>query len=405
MAGSSGEKTEKPTPKRRKESRKEGQVARTQELGAWVTVLGAGMAAPMLVSRELERMRELLTTSMVTVQHADASTDLVLLGEALRHVFTVLVVLGAGVMVVGVASSLAQGGFYLATKSVRPKLSKLSLLQGAKRVLGPHALWEGAKMLVKSSLVGLLAWSAIKAMMPLTGSMLPIPSLIHETTGHVLGLIRNVAMAGLVLAAADYAMAKRRTDKQTRMTKDEVKQEHKQAEGDPLVKSAIRSRQLAAARNRMMADVVTADVVLVNPTHVAVALRYDSDKGAPRVVARGAGVVAARIREIATEARVPLVQDVPLARALYSSSEVGHEIPVELFAAVAQVLAFVIRRRTLGQHGGQHRSPRVETEVPATPVRGRRRRTASSAATAARTASRPAGSHRAIPSGAVLAGR
>lgn len=401
MAGSSGEKTEKPTPKRRKESRKEGQVARTQELGAWVTVLAAGSAAPLLVSRELDRMRELLTTSMVTVQHADASTDLVLLGEALRHVFTVLIVLGAGVMVVGVASSLAQGGFFLATKSVKPKLSKLNPLQGAKRVFGPHALWEGAKMLLKSSLVGLLAWSAIKAMMPLTGSLLPIPSLIHETTAHVLGLIRNVAMAGLVMAAADYAMARRRIGKQTRMTKDEVKQEHKQAEGDPLVKSAIRSRQLAAARNRMMADVPTADVVLVNPTHVAIALRYDAEKGAPRVVARGAGAVAARIREVAAEARVPLVRDVPLARALYTATDVGHEIPVELFAAVAQVLAFVIRRRNLGQHGGQHRSPRSEAELPPTQVRGRRRRTPS--ASPARP--RPAGSHRSNASGAVLAGR
>ena len=400
MAASSGEKTEKPTPKRRKESRKEGQVARTQELGGWVTVLAAGAAAPILVSRELDRMRELLTTSMITIQHADASTDMVLLGEALRHVFTVLVVLGAGVMVVGVASSIAQGGFYLATKSVKPKFSKLNPIQGAKRVFGPHALWEGAKMLVKSSLVALLAWSAIKAMMPLTGSMLPIPSLIHETTGHVLGLIRNVALAGLVLAAADYAMARRRIGKQTRMTKDEVKQEHKQADGDPLVKSAMRSRQLAAARNRMMADVPTADVVLVNPTHVAIALRYDAAKGAPQVVARGAGAVAARIRELAVEARVPLVRDIPLARALYTSTDVGHEIPVELFAAVAQVLAFVIRQRNLGAHGGQHRSPRSEAELPATPVRGRRRRT-----TGAVAGPRPVGSHRANASGALVAGR
>lgn len=403
MAGPSGEKTEKATPKRRKESRKEGQVARTQELGAWVTVLAVGTAAPMLVSRELTRMRELLTTSLVTVQHADASTDLVLLGEALRHIFTVLVVLGGGVMVLSVAASLAQGGFYLATKSVKPKLSKLNLLQGAKRVFGPHALWEGAKMLFKSSLVALLAWSAIKAMMPLTGSLLPIPALIHESVGHVLSLVRNVALAGLVLAAADYAMARRRIGKQTRMTKDEVKQEHKQAEGDPLVKSAMRSRQLAAARNRMLADVPAADVVLVNPTHVAIALRYDAEKGAPRVVARGAGAIAARIREVASEAGVPLVRDVPLARALYTSTDVGHEIPVELFAAVAQVLAFVIRQRTLGQRGGQHRSPRVEADLPTAPARGRRR-TAPPRPSPAALPSR-AGSHRANPSGALVGGR
>jgi flagellar biosynthetic protein FlhB len=124
----------------------------------------------------------------------------------------------------------------------------------------------------------------------------------------------------------------------------------------------------------MMAEIATADVILVNPTHVAVALRYEPDLGAPRVVARGAGAVAAKIRERAVEERVPLVRDVPLARALYSSTQVGQAIPSELFAAVAAVLAFVISRRNLGQHGGQHRSPRRETELPAVPALGRRLR-------------------------------
>ncbi len=141
-----------------------------------------------------------------------------------------------------------------------------------------------------------------------------------------------------------------------------------------MVKGAIRSRQLAAARNRMMADIPTADVVLVNPTHVAVALRYEPERGAPRVVARGAGVVAAAIRERAGESRVPLVRDVPLARALYSSTTVGQEIPPELFAAVAQVLAFVISRRSRGPRGGEHRSPRDEADLPPVPAIGRRRR-------------------------------
>ena len=131
-----------------------------------------------------------------------------------------------------------------------------------------------------------------------------------------------------------------------------------------MLKGAIRSRQLAAARNRMMADVPTADVVLVNPTHVAVALRYDPERGAPRVVARGAGVIATAIREKADEAEVPLVRDVPLARALYTSTTVGQEIPAELFAAVAQVLAFVISRRTRGQRGGEHGTPASASPLP-----------------------------------------
>jgi flagellar biosynthesis protein FlhB len=209
--------------------------------------------------------------------------------------------------------------------------------------------------------------------MPLIGGLVPIHTVLDAVATQAFGLIRNIALMGLVMAAADYLMARRRIGKQVRMTKDEVKQEHKQTEGDPMLKGAIRSRQLAAARNRMMADVPTADVVLVNPTHVAVALRYDADRGAPRVVARGAGAIAAKIRALATDEQVPLVRDVPLARALYRSTKVGQEIPAELFAAVAQVLAFVISRRARGQRGGEHDAPARGTDLPAVLPAGRRR--------------------------------
>jgi flagellar biosynthetic protein FlhB len=159
------------------------------------------------------------------------------------------------------------------------------------------------------------------------------------------------------MAAADYFVVRRRTGKQLRMTKDEVKQENKSTEGDPLVKAQIRSRQMAMARNRQMADVPTADVVLVNPTHVAVALRYEPTKGAPRVVAKGRGPVATKIRELAAEHRVPMVQDVPLARALHSSCEVGAEISGEFYGAVAKVLAFVMSLKARGSAAGLHRNP------------------------------------------------
>ncbi|RNL62639.1 EscU/YscU/HrcU family type III secretion system export apparatus switch protein [Nocardioides marmoriginsengisoli] len=372
-AGDGGEKTEKPTPKRLKESRKEGQVARTQELGGWGSLLVVAMAMPMLLSHELGAVRRIMVTSL-SVENPSTAQALTLLGDAARHVFLSIVVLGSAVMLIGVASALAQGGFFLATKTVKPTWSKLDPIKGAKRVFGPHALWEGAKMLLKSTFVALVAYVAIKSVMPLIGGLVPIPVMIEIVSDKALGLIRNIGLVGLAMAAADYLVQRRRIGKQTRMSKDEVKQEHKQTEGDPMVKSAMRSRQLAAARNRMMADVATADVVLVNPTHVAVALRYDAQRGAPRVVARGAGAIAARIRELAAEDTVPLVRDVPLARALYRSTKVGDEIPAELFGAVAQVLAFVISRRSRGQHGGEHRSPRPEGALPPVPVAGRRRR-------------------------------
>ncbi|WP_181313137.1 EscU/YscU/HrcU family type III secretion system export apparatus switch protein [Nocardioides campestrisoli] len=368
------EKTEKPTARKKKENRKEGQVPRTQELGGWASMLAVGLALPLLLGAEMRSLEKLLVSSLRAVEDPDPAVAMELLSGGLWHVAVALLALASGVMVIGVAGALAQGGFYLATKAVKPKLSKLNPIQGAKRVFGPQALWEGAKMLIKSSVVALFAYSVIRTMMPLLGGLVPIPVVLDVISQEALGLIRNVAVAGLVMAVADYAFQRRKIGKQTRMTKQEVKQEHKNTEGDPLVKSAIRSRQMAASRNRMMADVPTADVVLVNPTHVAVALRYQPERGAPVVVARGAGAVAARIREEATAHRVPLVRDVALARALHRSTQVGQEIPAELFAAVAQVLAFVISRRTRGHHGGEHRSPRHEADLPPVLAAGRRRK-------------------------------
>ncbi|WP_101525409.1 EscU/YscU/HrcU family type III secretion system export apparatus switch protein [Nocardioides houyundeii] len=371
----SGEKTEKPTARKNKENRKEGQVPRTQELGGWASMLLVGMALPMLLGRELTALQELMVTCLNASGEPDPEVALQLMGQGLTHVAKALLLLSSGVLVVGVAAALAQGGFYLATKAVKPKFSKLNPISGAKRVFGPQALWEGAKMLLKSSLVGILAYAVVKSMMPMLGGLVPIPVVLEVVADEALGLIRNVAIAGLVMAAADYMFQRRKMGKQTRMTKEEVKQEYKNTEGDPLLKSAIRSRQLATSRNRMMADVATADVVLVNPTHVAVALRYESERGgAPLVVARGAGAVATRIREEAAAHRVPLVRDVPLARALHGATKVGQEIPPELFGAVAQVLAFVISRRTRGHHGGEHRSPRAEQVLPDVLPVGRRRR-------------------------------
>jgi len=369
----SGEKTEKPTERRRKESRKEGQVPRTQELGGWASLLVVGVALPMLLSRELGALRDLMVSCLTLGDGATTGRALGLLGRGGQHILLTLVLLGCGVMIVGVGSALAQGGFFLATKSLKPKLSKLDPIKGAKRIFGPQALWEGAKMLLKSAFVALIVYGGIRGVMPLIGGLVPIRTTLQAVSDQALGMMRNIAFVGLGMAAADYAMQRRRVGKQVRMSKQEVKEEHRQTEGDPMIKSAMRSRQLAAARNRMMADVPTADVILVNPTHVAVALRYDPARGAPRVVARGAGAIAAKIRDIAGEERVPLVRDVPLARALYRSTKVGQEIPPELFAAVAQVLAFVISRRTQGQRGGEHRTPRADATLPAVLPAGRRR--------------------------------
>ena len=368
------EKTEKPTPKRKKQARKDGQVPRTPELGGWLSLLVVTLAMGPLLDREGDALRTMMSTHLRAASDPSISRALAMLGDAAQHVLVSLVLLGSMVLVVGVLSALAQGGFYLSPKLAKPDPKKLNPLQGAKRLFGPHALWEGVKVLGKSSVVALLAWSGIRSIMPLVGGLLPIETVLATATSEVSHLLLTVSVAGLGMAAADYAMMRRRIGKQTRMSHAEIKQEHKQAEGDPMVKSAIRSRQLATARNRMLADVAEADVLLVNPTHVAVALRYDPEQGAPRVVARGAGAIAAKIRERAAEERIPLVQDVPLARAIYRHCQVGQEIPRELWAAVAQVLAFVLSRRNAGHHGGEHRTPRRTDELPEVLAHARRRR-------------------------------
>ncbi|NYI99810.1 flagellar biosynthetic protein FlhB [Nocardioides thalensis] len=373
MSGGGGEKTEKPTPKRKKQARKDGQVPRTPDLGGWLGLLVVSLALGPLLDRELDGLMTTMATHLRAVEDPSPALALELLGAGARHAFLALVVLGSMILVIGVLSALAQGGFYLSPKLAKPDAKKLNPVSGAKRLFGPQAWWEAAKVLIKSSVVAFLAYGAVRAMMPLVGGVMPIGVVLEKVQGEVSRLLLTVGVAGLVMAAADYAMQRRRIGKQIRMSREEIKQEHKQAEGDPMVKGAIRARQLAAARNRMIADVAEADVLLVNPTHVAVALRYDPERGAPRVVARGAGAIATRIREQANEARVPLVRDVPLARALYRSCEVGSEIPRELWAAVAQVLAFVISRRAHGHHGGEHRTPRTLDELPSVVKAGRRR--------------------------------
>jgi flagellar biosynthetic protein FlhB len=224
-------------------------------------------------------------------------------------------------------------------------------------MVGKQALWEGAKALLKTGVVGTAVWIAIQGMLPLLGSSgaMPLAALVATASGVVVAVLQSAIVAGIGLAVVDLMVVVRRNRKHTRMTRQEVKDENKSSEGDPLVKSQRRSRALAMSRNRMIAAVATADVVLLNPTHITVALKYEPGRSAPRVVAKGAGAIAAKIRERAADARVPMVHDVPLARALYAACDVGQEIPEELYAAVARVLAFVMSLKRRGAALGVHR--------------------------------------------------
>ncbi len=373
--GPGGEKTEKPTPQRLKKARKEGQIPRTQELGTWLGVAAASVLLPLLVSSAFEAVQQLFVQVGAVAAHPEVEAVEALLGAALTAFMTTILPTAVGMMVVGTVASAAQGGVTFATKSMKPTLKKLNPFPGMKRMFGTQGLWESAKALIKTAALGavvVITSDRAQALVSSAGS-LPLSAVAATFTDSAILMFRVVAVTGLVLAVADYVVVRVKMMKKLKMSKYEITQENKQAEGDPHMKAHRRGVQMSMSRNRMMSEVAEADVLLVNPTHVAVALKYDPERGAPRVVAKGAGEVAARLRAIATEARVPLVQDIPLARALHSSCELGQEVPPQLFTAVARVLAFVMHLDARGVKGGFHRPGFEPPAIEDLPKAGRRR--------------------------------
>jgi flagellar biosynthetic protein FlhB len=355
----SGEKTEKPTAQRKKKAISDGQIARTPDLGAWAGMLLASFLVPMVLRNMMHSTMRIFRQATEIARDPDIEEAQELFQKGMGEAGITLLPLGVGLMVLGLAAGAAQGGIHFPAKAFMPKFNRLNPFPGIKRAFGGHAAWEATKTTVKTTVLGLVLYFGIKDLVPavIAHGTLPLQSVLSLVVDTAVNLMRYAAAAGLVMAAADYAMARRRINKQVYMSKEEVKQEHKNTEGDPHLKGAIRSKQIAMARNRMMSNMPVADVVMVNPTHVAVALAYDPAKGAPRVIAKGAGAVAAKIREKATELRIPMVQNHELARTLYKTVELGQEIPPELYVAVARVLAFVMSLKAKGAAAGLHRQP------------------------------------------------
>ncbi len=356
----SGEKTEKPTEKKLKDARKKGQgTARTPDFGIWVGVLAASALLPHMVSSAGERMSTLFVSAAALISDADIEQGRILLRTGTEAGLWVFLPIGLVLFAVALVSAAAQGGVHVAMASVKPDFKKINPFTGLKRMLGPQGMWEGAKTLIKTVVLGFVTWNAAGHVVPIlaVSGSLPLSTVIDTVWGAMIDVLRQAAVAGLVMAAADYAVVRHRVGKGLKMSKQDIKDEHKQSEGDPHMKGAIRSKQMAMSRNRMMSEISKADVVMVNPTHIAVALRYDPSKGAPRVVAKGAGAIAVKIRAEADKHRVPIVQDVPLARALHRACDLNQEIPAELYTAVARVLAFVMSLKSRGSAAGTHRMP------------------------------------------------
>lgn len=371
-----GEKSEKATAQRMKKVHQDGKLSRSQDLSAWVSLGAAAVMLPSTMTRATDAAYDQMAVVRDAISYPDVGTVTEALGDGLWSVVGTLGPMFGVVALVVIITNVAQGGLHM--KKFKPQVQQFNPVSGFKKLFGGRTWWEGAKTLVKSAVVGVVLYLAVQALMPqvMGTGRIPLEHLLAVAGSGIKQLLIWGIGAGILLAAVDVAVVIRRNRKQTRMSKQEIKDEHKRTEGDPHIKGQIRSRQMAMSRNRMMAAVADADVVVVNPTHVAVAIRYLPGTGAPRLVAKGSGAVATRIREQATEHRVPMIEDIPLARALHAACAVGQEIPAYLFTAVARVLAFVMQLKRRGAAAGKHTIPGgsvAPDDVPTTVVAARRR--------------------------------
>lgn len=362
-------KTEKPTQQRMDKAKKDGQIPRTAELSAWVAVLIASVLVPKVIRDLADLFRDLLGELQRVIVEPDPDVAMQVLKSAGVDALMLLGPLLAAMVVAAIVSNAAQGGIRVYAKKFKPEFSKLNPAKGLKNLVGVHAAWQLVKTLLKFVVFGWIGYNAVRATTEqiATSGQWSLGAAVGAAADAAVGILRVIAAVGLVLAAADFVMERRRVGQSLKMSFEEIKRENKSSEGDPLQKGLIRGKQREMSRNRMMSDLSSADLVLVNPTHVAVALAYEPGRGAPRVVAKGAGLIAAKMREEAAALKLPLVEDVPLARMLYRSCTIGQEIPAELYDAVAGVFVFVMGLRQRGAASGFHRNPGAARPTP-TPV-------------------------------------
>jgi flagellar biosynthetic protein FlhB len=344
------EKTEQATPRRREEARRKGQVARSNELSA-VAILLTGLLGLSLLGTYMYEHLRAFTIEMLTSGFA-IQLDTTSVRPYLLRWGAVSVQIAAPLMgllaLVALLVNYAQVGVVFTGEPLLPKLSRVSPLSGLQRIFSGHGLVELAKGLFKIGVVGYVTYLTIVAEAPqfVNFADMGVGQIFILGGEMVLRLGYRIGFLLLVMAALDYGFQRWEYERNLRMTHQEVREELKQQEGDPLIRARVRSLQREMSRRRMMSDVPKADVVVTNPTHIAVALRYAPDEmAAPVVVAKGQRLVAERIKELAREHGIPLVENKPLAQALFKAVHIGGQIPEELFRAVAEVLAFVFQLR------------------------------------------------------------
>lgn len=358
----SGEKTEQPSEKRLRDAREKGDIPRSREL-ATAAVFGAGALAiinmaPGLARDSMGWMTQALSPSASLVRHPEQLLGH--MGGLMLDLLLVVAPVAVICVIAGFAGPLLLGGLQFSSKSLVPDLGRLSPLKGLKRLYGPESLAELLKSLLRIALVGgaatLCIWQGLDSLRSLMS--MPLEAAASRGLGFTGTLLMATAGSLLLLAAIDAPYQKWNHTRKLKMTRQEMRDELKESEGRPEVKARVRQLQYQLSQRQMMESVPEADVIVTNPTHYAVALKYDSGRmGAPRVVAKGADELALRIRELAQASRIAIVESPPLARALYREGQIGQEIPVRLYAAVAQILSYVYQLRAW--HGGDAEYPQA----------------------------------------------
>jgi flagellar biosynthesis protein FlhB len=342
-------KTEDPSQKKLDDAQKKGDVVKSQEVNNWFMIAGSGLLFSIMAAPTTHGLADSLKLLLANADQFEIGGNALgnFMGNLTTTIMLVALIPLAVLMFFGIAANLVQHRPLLSVDPITPKLSKISPIQGFKRLFSTEALVNFLKGLVKIAVVGGVVWAVIWPEMSRLETMVMVDVALILPDFQALGLkvFGAVVAVVTVMALVDYVYQRNRWWNRLKMTVQEVRDEYKQMEGSPEIKGRIRAIRNERSRQRMMANVPQATVVITNPTHFAVALKYDRDMAAPVCVAKGADDVAFRIREMAKEHDVPIVENPPLARALFASVDIDDTIPSEHFKAVAQVIGFVMRMK------------------------------------------------------------
>ena len=350
MAGSTDNRSEQPTRRKLEKAREKGQVPRSKEVPLAAVLFGSTVLLLYFGQTMLKKLQLVLKSSLVFSVPAELTIPWLsgMLNTIALHTATVVLPVILAAMVFSIAGSAMQGSFVLSGHALGFRFEKLNPKNGIKKLFSKNGLMELAKSVALICVVALISYKVVSSHLPLYPRLIlmDVEKLVFWTASISYEVVIRVAVFLVIIAIADFFFQKYRFMEQQKMTKQEVKEEFKETEGDPLIKSRIRRLQREMSRRRMMADVPTADVVITNPTHYAVALSYKMDSmDAPRVVAKGVGFLALRIKELAQQHDVPMVENRPLAQTLYKTVEIGESIPADLYRAVAEILAYVYKAK------------------------------------------------------------